>query len=617
MDSPTETAAAREHDAGEAALRPDTARRLATFARIFVRSTPVRAQATAALLIIGAGLTEGIGLALLAPLIALIGSSGKPAGAIGEITTRALESVGLPVSLATLIVIFVALVTCRTIIVWRRDVALADLRSHFVEALRGRLFDAILRAEWSLVAKQRLANLNKALTIDAETIGHGTYFFLQFPTLTLLGLVQLAVAFSLAPLITAVVVVCGGLLGALVWHRRGDAYRMGRQFAHAQRAAVEEMSDCLAALKLAKSHNAEDRHRRRFAEAVARQRDYLLTFSRRNAEARMLFGLGATLALGTFVYIGAVLAGLATPELLVLIVIFARLMPLFGELQQSVQVVAHMLPVFDDLIALLARCEAARESIASGGSDRLPLRQEIRFDDVRFRYDAGADSDLLDGLDLVVPAGTVFAISGASGAGKSTLADMMMGLLVPDCGAVSVDGAPLTGVRLAAWRRSVAYVPQENFLFNQSLRANLQWAAPEASEEELRNALSLTGADPLLAAMPAGLDTVIGERGNRLSGGERQRIAISRALLRHPTLLVLDEATSALDDESEAAMWTVINRLRGTTTIVIIAHRSSALRQADLVAVLEKGRIVRSGPWRVAMEEGGAHVTSTPGSDVA
>jgi ATP-binding cassette, subfamily C, bacterial len=421
--------------------------------------------------------------------------------------------------------------------------------------------------------------------------------------LTLLGLVQLTVAFSLAPLITAVVVVCGGLLAALVRHRRGDAYRMGRQFAHAQRAAVEEMSDCLAALKLAKSHNAEDRHRRQFADAVARQQGYFLTFHRRNAEARMLFQLGATLALGAFVYVGAMLAGLATPELLVLIVIFARLMPLLGELQQSVHMVAHMLPVFDDLTALLARCEAARESLAPGGTDRLSLRQEIRFQDVRFRYDAGAEGDLLDGLDLIVPAGAVFAISGASGAGKSTLADMMMGLLVPDSGTVSVDGAPLTGLRLAAWRRSVAYVPQDNFLFNQSLRANLQWAAPDASEAELRGALSLTGADPLLAGMPAGLDTIIGERGNRLSGGERQRIAIARALLRRPTLLVLDEATSALDDESESAMWAIINRLRGTTTIVIIAHRSSALRQADLIAVLEKGRIVRSGPWQAVMEK--------------
>ena len=602
MDARTEAASATEHAPLNGARR-DTARRLGAFARTFVRSTPVRKQAAAALLVVGASLTEGVGLALLAPLIALIGNSGKPGGAIGEVTTRALESIGLPVSLPPLIVIFVALVTCRSIIMWRRDVTLADLRSNFVEALRARLYDAILRAEWSLVAKQRLSNLGKALTIDAETIGHGTFFFLQFPTLTLMGLVQLAIAFTLAPLITAVALACGGLLAALVWYRRGDSYRMGRQFAQAQRAAVEEMSECLAALKLAKSHNAEERHRLRFAATVARQQEYFLTFTRRNAEARMLFQLGSALALGAFVYAGAVLAGLATPELLVLIVIFARLMPLLGELQQGVHMVGHMLPVFDDLTALLARCEAARESVSTGGTERLALRQEIRFHDVRFRYDAGTEGDLLDGLTLVVPAGSVFAISGASGAGKSTLADMITGLVVPDSGTVSVDGAGLTELRLAAWRRSIAYVPQDNFLFNQSIRANLQWAAPDASEVELRTALSLTGADQLLAAMPAGLETVIGERGNRLSGGERQRIAIARALLRRPTLLVLDEATSALDDESESAMWAIINRLRGTTTIVIIAHRSSALRQADLVAVLESGRIVRSGPWQAVMEE--------------
>jgi ATP-binding cassette, subfamily C, bacterial len=179
MDARTEAASATEHDPLHGTQR-DTARRLGAFARTFVRSTPVRKQAAAALLVVGAGITEGMGLALLAPLIALIGSSGKPGGAIGEITTRALQSVGLPVSLSTLIVIFVALVTCRTIIVWRRDVTLADLRSRFVEVLRARLYDAILRAEWSLVAKQRLSNLGKALTIDAETIGHGTFFSCSF-----------------------------------------------------------------------------------------------------------------------------------------------------------------------------------------------------------------------------------------------------------------------------------------------------------------------------------------------------------------------------------------------------------------------------------------------------
>ena len=161
----------------------------------------------------------------------------------------------------------------------------------------------------------------------------------------------------------------------------------------------------------------------------------------------------------------------------------------------------------------------------------------------------------------------------------------------------------MQGNRLAAWRRSIAYVPQDNVLFNESVRANLLWGAQEATRAELDAALAQTGMDRLIAAMPQGIDTAIGERGNRLSGGERQRLSLARALLRRPTLLILDEATNALDEESELTVWAVIERLRRTTTVVIIAHRKSTLRRADLVAVLDDGTISHFGPWRDLQDE--------------
>jgi ATP-binding cassette subfamily C protein len=218
--------------------------------------------------------------------------------------------------------------------------------------------------------------------------------------------------------------------------------------------------------------------------------------------------------------------------------------------------------------------------------------------------------EVLAGLDLEIPAGSAVAIVGASGVGKSTLADMLMGLQVPDAGSVSVDGQTLTGPRLAAWRRSIAYIPQENFLFNQSIRANLQWASPDASDADLRQVLALTGADAVVATMPDGLDTIVGERGSRLSGGERQRLILARALLREPTLLILDEATSALDNESERAVWSVIDRLRGSTTVVVIAHRLSTLRCVDHVAVLDGGRIVQFGTFDALTNDGAGRVAA-------
>jgi ATP-binding cassette, subfamily C, bacterial len=261
-----------------------------------------------------------------------------------------------------------------------------------------------------------------------------------------------------------------------------------------------------------------------------------------------------------------------------------------------------LLPVLDELEGLIARAEAAKEPLVGGETGRLRLADEIKLSGVHFRYDKKRGPDVLDGLDLKVTAGSVVAIVGASGAGKSTVADLLMGLQVPDAGSVAVDGQTLTGPRLAAWRRSI--VPQEGFLFNQSIRANLQWAAPDASDADLRRALALTGADSVVATMPEGLDIIVGERGARLSGGERQRIILARALLRNPALLILDEATSALDHESERAVWTIIDRLRGSATVIVIAHRISTLRNADQIAVLDGGRIVQFGAWDALTGEG-------------
>jgi ATP-binding cassette subfamily C protein len=194
------------------------------------------------------------------------------------------------------------------------------------------------------------------------------------------------------------------------------------------------------------------------------------------------------------------------------------------------------------------------------------------------------------------------AIVGPSGAGKSTLADLMMGLLAPDEGVVLIDALPLSGKHLHAWRRSVGYVPQENFLFHDTIRTNLQWAKSDATESEMRRALESAAALDFVTALPSGLDTVVGDRGVRLSGGERQRIALARALLRNPNLLLLDEATSSLDSENERRIQQAVERLHGDITVVVIAHRLSTVSRADQVVLLDEGKVVETGTWQELMQ---------------
>ncbi len=576
---------------------------LARFARMFSRSVTSRAQLLAALLSVAASLTEGVGLALLAPLIAMLGAA-APSGPASRKLADALGAVGLPLSLPVLIALFVGLVAGRAVVVRGRDVTLAELHFDFVEALRRRLFDTIAKARWSVIAKERRPVLVKSLTGDIERLGQGAHFLLQFPALALTAAVQIAIALLIAPWITLVVLVSGCAILALVWSHRVDSYLAGSQLAASLRNAFDLTSEFFAGLKLAKSHSSEERHRVAFEDAVNRQRTQVLAYAGRTADAQMLFQIGSAAALGIFVYLGAGVAGLAAPELLVLVIIFARLMPLLGSLQHAVQSMRQSLPIFEDMLALIARCEAGAETVPPGETAPLVLRDELRFSGVCFHYDEQRQKPALSGLDLVIRAGSVVAIVGASGAGKSTLADITVGLVVPDSGAISVDGRPLHGPALVAWRRSVAYVLQDSFLFNNSVRANMLWARPDADEQDLRRVLSLTGMEETIAALPDGIDSAVGDRGSRLSGGERQRLALACALLRRPTLLVLDEATNALDQESERTMWDLIERLRGSMTIIVIAHRIWTVRSADTIVVIEDGQIVQSGSWNLLMAQG-------------
>ena len=578
---------------------------LASFVRLFTGSVSRRQQISGVILVIGASLTEGVSISLLGPLLAFMDERTSSAGPARNVAARLLHAVGLNLSLPLILAIFVSAVLGRALFVRKRDMVTIDLRLSFIDTVRQRLYRAIQDAQWSFIARERLSHLVKALTTDIDSVVQGTSLFLQIPAVGMVSAVQLAIALSISPLLTFAAIGCGGLVAILVRWRRGDSFQAGKRIMRARRAIFDEISDFLASLKLAKSHNLEEHHRLAFEAAVAHQHDNILAYNERTADARMLVQVAAAIMLGAFVYAGSEFSHLSTAELVIMIVVFVRLIPGLMQIQQNTASMWEMLPVFDELHRLIVRCDAAKEPIVSGGTERLVLRDRVKLSGVRFRYDKVRGPEVLAGVDLDIPAGAALAIVGASGVGKSTLADMLMGLQVPEAGSVSVDGQTLTGWRLAAWRRSIAYIPQENFLFNQSIRANLLWSSPGASDADLRRVLALTGADAVVATMPDGLDTVVGERGSRLSGGERQRLILARALLRKPTLLILDEATNALDHESERAVWAVVDRLRGSTTVVVITHRLSILRGADHIVVLDGGRIVQSGTFGTLTKEGG------------
>jgi ATP-binding cassette subfamily B protein len=218
--------------------------------------------------------------------------------------------------------------------------------------------------------------------------------------------------------------------------------------------------------------------------------------------------------------------------------------------------------------------------------------------------DGGAEWTLRD-IDLVVPAGTRTAIVGETGAGKTTLGYLVARLYEPQEGHVTIDGVDIRDVTLTSLAQTVGVVSQETYLFHASVRENLRFARPDATDDEIEAAARIAQIDGLIESLPDGYDTVVGERGYRFSGGEKQRMAIARTILRNPPVLVLDEATSSLDTQTEAAVQAALERLSEGRTTITIAHRLSTVRDADQIVVLDHGRIVERGSHEELLERGG------------
>ena len=561
-----------------------------------------RKSILALLLLLTAGVTEAFGLLMIVPLLYLAGFA-APSGErspVAEAMARAADAAGVEWTLSTVLVVFLVLSAVRSAVAWQREVLLAGMRLGFVDRLRRKLYAAIAGAKWGDLLGRRQSDMQHVLTRDVDRVGQGAFLMLQLTVTALLALAQLALAALISPSVTAVALAAGAVLVALTRPLVRRSRTLGEALTGANRALYGSVTNFLGGLKLAKGHNAEGPHVRHFEEIVATTRKRQLEFTRIDSTVRAGLNLGAAFALAVLIWFALSTAALPLPELLLLVLIFARVMPGLFRLQQNAQQLAHVLPAYAHVRVMRRMLEEAAETPAGDGKPGMELRRALTVRNVSFVYEAAAGTDgaALENVALDVPAGKMTAVAGPSGAGKSTLADLLLGLLEPGRGEVCIDGVPLTGSNARRWRDSVAFVPQDPYLFHDTIRGNLRWAYPEATEAEMWQALRLAAADGFVAALPEGLDTVAGDRGGRLSGGERQRITLARALMKRPALLVIDEATAQLDAENERWILAALQSLRGRTTVVAIAHGPALLEAADGIVLLQSGRVAATGTWR-------------------
>ena len=538
------------------------------------------------------GVTAGAGLLVLIPLVSLTGVDAEFQDlGLARRVSDAFAWMGAPVTLPLVLAVFLAVTIGQALLArWQAHVSF-DLHRAVMATLREELYDAIVSCRWVFFSRLRSTDLSYALTTLAHTAGAGVHQLIALGSGCTVAAAHLAIAVYLSPAATAAALGGGVVLGWLL-HRDTRQARALAEVYLADSSALHGASvEHLQSFKTMKSVGAERQSARLFRAAnerlAATQRRSIVNDQRQ----RFTFEVGSALVLVVMVVLALRVAHLSTGALLLLLYTFARLMPrVFGVQQNFVQVV-HAVPAFLEVHHLTARLREAREP-AAAGRPAATLRLEQALSVRRVSFDYGALPVVRD-LSLEIPAGRLTALVGASGSGKTTVLDLLMGLLTPASGEILVDGRPLE--THPDWRRHVGYVSQESFLFNDTVRANLLWARPDASDASLRAALERASARDFVDALEHGMDTRLGDRGCRLSGGERQRLALARALLGEPTLIILDEATNALDRRNEDRLLDALEALMPEVTIVMVAHRMSCVSRADLVYVLEEGRIVESG----------------------
>jgi ATP-binding cassette, subfamily C, bacterial len=498
--------------------------------------------------------------------------------------------------------LFCGLTVARILAQRAREISLMRLRLDYLNILRNRLYATITSAPWTSIVGIRHSSVVSVLTSDLDRINAGTLALLQGMVTVGVGLVTLGVAIYVSPALALPALLAGAVLSLLLLGQTRRTLNLGTRLTEAHRAFVSNATDFLSVLKLVKAQGGEASLLQRFERAGRSLDSEQIAFTRYQTFRRSLLELGGLVLVAALLLYATVGLQMALPSLLLALYLLSRLVPLVNQGATYAQMVTHMLPAWAALRTLERGLANAPQTavVLPHNTSALVLRQGVALHNVVLRH-PGSDRAALQGVSLQIPAYATVALVGPSGAGKTSIADMVLGLLRPDSGHLSIDGVPFDDSLRKPWQKAIAYVPQETLLLPTTVRNNLVWDSASHDEAALWQALELALADGFVRRLPQGLDTVLGEQGAGLSGGERQRLTLARAFLRQPQLLVLDEATSHLDAENEQLIRRALRQVAGRMTILLIAHRLSTVREADEIVLLDEGRVLGTGSWDALM----------------
>lgn len=534
---------------------------------------------------------EGFGVALLVPLIAfLMNGSSAPTGALAKfVSALPLGFLGSWSFKAIFILVAVLFLAKGAVLFWA-GVFRSNTRTCYSKSMRERLYRQMLLSSFSYLRSQKVGNFDHILVSDLKSSAK----LLQFSTEVIGSAANLfsyaAVAFMLSPSIAAVTLV-GGALFLLAWNpvfmRMHKHMRILMRIRTDTSHAIGETLIGIKTIKaLAVEKESFTRVRGYFdtTEMIERKKDIVRLGAKLSVEPVSLLFIAGVFAVSYF-YLSFDITTFI-PIVYLIQQMFVRI----SKIQSSLHMVEDTLVPAERVAEMIMETDANKEP--RGGTLPFVFSKELALSHVRFSY---RGEPVFSDLSFSVKCGEFVGIIGPTGSGKTTMVDLLLRLMEPAGGCVLLDGTDAAHFRIADWRKKIMYVPQESFLLNATIADNVRFLQNDISLASVAEAIARAQLGSLVARVPKGIDTPVGERGAELSGGERQRIAIARALARDPEVLIFDEATSALDFETEASVKSVIDGLKGTVTIIVIAHRISTVLGADRIIALESGQIVEEG----------------------
>ena len=492
--------------------------------------------------------------------------------------------------------LLVGLTFVRGVMVYGESRLSSYLRIRMDRDLREQLYDEMMRVEVRHLQRERVGNLQTLLNTYPRRAADIVDQYISVLNKTVTATTYIVVLLMWQPLLTILALVLGGA-SLLAVQGINAAVKRNARVTNELRVRLNQTSlESIQGMRLIRFFGREESMRERYGRN-------LRTFQRQSFRgASMMALIPPVQSLVNISLVAALLyaATLMLPAgdgtgwvvaLTVFVVITARLTAPLQSFSKRRAKITSELPALEEIVRFL---ETPKPFLAEGTSAFDGLREGVRFEHVDYAYSAESGPVLRD-VSIEIPRGSTVAIVGSSGSGKSTLLALLARLSDPTSGRVSVDGRDLRDLDSTTWRRKLAVVSQENFLFNDTVRNNLRFPRPEASDEEIVAAAKKARAHEFILALEEGYDTILGDRGTRLSGGQAQRLAIARALIADPEILVLDEATSALDTNTERDVQDALESAARGRTVIMVAHRLSTIRKADRIYVLEAGRVVEQG----------------------